>query len=137
VISDHGVQTRRHPISNQTDDIEDEENMTTTLAGPSGTTSDEHGRRRRPRPTCPTGLFIGGAWRSADSTFAVLDPATGEQIAEMSDSGPTDAIAALDGRRCAGDMAARRARDRAELFTRAPGSAVAGRRVRRGDDAER
>src|ERR1700754_877988 len=71
--------------------------MTTTLAGPSGTTSDEgtdtavvHGRH------IPTGLFIGGAWRSADSTFAVLDPATGEQIAEMSDGGPADAIAALD-----------------------------------------
>jgi succinate-semialdehyde dehydrogenase/glutarate-semialdehyde dehydrogenase len=95
--------------------------MTTTLAGPSGTTSDEgtdtavvHGRR------VPTGLFVGGAWRSADSTFAVLDPATGAQIAEMSDGGPADAIAALDAAADAQETWRHIApRDRAELFSRA------------------
>ena len=71
--------------------------MTTTLAGPSTTslgpeadTAVVHGRR------VPTGLFIGGEWRSSKTTFAVLDPATGDEIARMSDGGPADAIAALD-----------------------------------------
>lgn len=97
--------------------------MTTTLAGPSTTSLGPeadiavvHGRR------VPTGLFIGGEWRTAETTFAVLDPATGDEIAQMSDGGPADAIAALD---AAADAQSRwrhvAPRDRADLFTRAHG----------------
>ncbi len=45
----------------------------------------------------PTGLFIGGSWRTADSgkTFEVLDPATGQVIADVSDGGTADAEAAM------------------------------------------
>lgn len=95
--------------------------MTTTLAGPSPTslgpetdTAVVHGRR------VPTGLFIAGEWRTAETTFAVLDPATGMEVAQMSDGGPADAIAALD---AAADAQSRwrhvAPRDRADLFTRA------------------
>lgn len=86
--------------------------MTTTLAGPA--TAVVHGN------SVPTGLFIGGRWSSTVSTFAVLDPATGAEIASVADGGAGDAIAALDA--AAGAQAAWRhmtPRDRAELFTRA------------------
>lgn len=45
----------------------------------------------------PTALFIGGSWRPAESsaTFDVIDPATGEVIAEVADGGVVDAEAAL------------------------------------------
>ncbi|MET0474184.1 MAG: NAD-dependent succinate-semialdehyde dehydrogenase [Mycobacterium sp.] len=92
--------------------------MTTTLVGPSDTTIDAtvgtavvHGR------TVPAGLFIAGRWRSADSTFAVLDPATGAEIATMADGTADDAIDALDA--AAGAQIAWRhvaPRDRAEMF---------------------
>src|SRR6478735_4204827 len=95
--------------------------MTTTLVGPSDKTFDAttdtavvHGRR------VPTGLFIDGQWRRTNSTFAVLDPATGTEIAAMSDGDADDAIAALEA--AAGAQAWWRhvaPRDRAELFTRA------------------
>jgi succinate-semialdehyde dehydrogenase/glutarate-semialdehyde dehydrogenase len=43
-------------------------------------------------------LLIGGVWRqgSEDGRIAVLDPATDEQVAEVADGTPTDAIAACD-----------------------------------------
>jgi len=95
--------------------------MTTTLVGPSDKTFDAttdtavvHGRR------VPTGLFIDGQWRRTNSTFAVLDPATGTESAAMSDGDADDAIAALAA--AAGAQAWWRhvaPRDRAELFTRA------------------
>ncbi|WP_144752229.1 NAD-dependent succinate-semialdehyde dehydrogenase [Curtobacterium pusillum] len=46
----------------------------------------------------PTGLFIGGRWRSASggATFPVRDPSTGEVLAEVADATPEDGIAALD-----------------------------------------
>src|SRR6478736_5254724 len=88
--------------------------MTTTLAKPSATPSGTalvHGHR------VPTGLFIGGRWHSTDDTFAVLDPATGEQIATMSDGGALDAEAALDAAADAQQQWRRVApRMRAELF---------------------
>ena len=91
--------------------------MTTTLAKPSATpfgTALVHGHH------VPTGLFIGGRWHSTDDTFAVLDPATGEQIATMSDGGALDAEAALDAAADAQERWRRVApRDRAELFGRA------------------
>jgi succinate-semialdehyde dehydrogenase/glutarate-semialdehyde dehydrogenase len=63
--------------------------MTTTLASSPTTAAvrDHH---------IPTGLFIGGQWRTTDSTFDVIDPATGAPIARVCDGGPIDALAALD-----------------------------------------
>lgn len=89
--------------------------MTATLANPSH--ADEatvHGRRVR------TGLFVGGHWRGTHSTVAVLDPATGAPIADVSDGTVDDAIAALDAA-AAAQVAWRHVapRDRADLFTRA------------------
>ncbi|MPQ97972.1 aldehyde dehydrogenase family protein [Modestobacter sp. I12A-02628] len=58
--------------------------MTTTVPGLS-------------RPV-PTGLFVGGRWRAASggATFAVLDPADGQQLAAVADATPEDATAAMD-----------------------------------------
>ena len=41
-------------------------------------------------------LYIGGAWTEADATFAVTDPATGEEVARAADAGGTEARAAID-----------------------------------------
>ena len=67
----------------------------------------------------PTGLLIGGQWRSATGggTFAVHDPATGAELFDVADATPADGLAAL----AAADDAlpAWRAvapRDRAELL---------------------
>jgi succinate-semialdehyde dehydrogenase/glutarate-semialdehyde dehydrogenase len=45
-----------------------------------------------------TELLIGGQWRQGadDNRIAVFDPATDEQIAEVADGRPTDAVAACD-----------------------------------------
>lgn len=89
--------------------------MTATLANPSHAgEATVHGRRVR------TGLFVGGHWRGTNSTFAVLDPATGAPIADVSDGTTDDAIAALDAAAAAQDAWRHVApRDRADLFTRA------------------
>ncbi|WP_292872972.1 NAD-dependent succinate-semialdehyde dehydrogenase [Microbacterium sp.] len=67
-----------------------------------------------------TGLFIGGRWESTDTTFAVLDPATGAEIAEVANGGAADAVRALDAAAAAQD-AWRHVppRTRADLFHRA------------------
>lgn len=46
----------------------------------------------------PTGLFIGGEWIDSDSgaTFAVIDPATGDELRRIADASPADGIRALD-----------------------------------------
>lgn len=63
--------------------------MTTTLASsPTAAAVRDH--------HIPTGLFIGGHWHTTDSTFDVIDPATGATIARVCDGGPADALAALD-----------------------------------------
>jgi succinate-semialdehyde dehydrogenase/glutarate-semialdehyde dehydrogenase len=43
-----------------------------------------------------SGLLIGGKWITTSSTFDVLDPATGEVIAQVADASVADAMAALD-----------------------------------------
>src|SRR5262249_10923905 len=45
----------------------------------------------------PKQLLIGGTWRDAEggATLGVEDPATGEQLVEVADATPADAIAAL------------------------------------------
>ncbi|XP_034029816.1 succinate-semialdehyde dehydrogenase, mitochondrial-like [Thalassophryne amazonica] len=40
--------------------------------------------------------FVGGRWVSAASVFPVLDPATGQEIAQVSDCGTTEAKQAVD-----------------------------------------
>ncbi|MGD8201558.1 NAD-dependent succinate-semialdehyde dehydrogenase [Ornithinimicrobium sp. W1679] len=46
----------------------------------------------------PRQLFVGGRWIDAEggATFPVLNPATGEEIAQVADASPADAMAALD-----------------------------------------
>ncbi|MFL6139907.1 MAG: NAD-dependent succinate-semialdehyde dehydrogenase [Frankiaceae bacterium] len=67
------------------------------------------------------GVRIGGQWREAAGgrTFAVEDPATGEQIAEVADGGADDATAALDAA-CAAqeEWAATPPRERGEILRR-------------------
>lgn len=41
-------------------------------------------------------LFIGGQWRDGAATFAVTNPATGEDFARVSHAGAADALEALD-----------------------------------------
>lgn len=86
--------------------------MTTLLAPTTETAVHGH--------TVPTGLFIGGRWRAADTTFAVLDPATGAVVAEVSDGSVADAVAALDAAADAqSDWRRVAPRERAELFATA------------------
>lgn len=66
--------------------------MTTTLTAAAGTaipTAEVRGHR------VPTGLFIDGRWRATETTFAVIDPATGDPIATVADGGSPDALDAL------------------------------------------
>ncbi|AWB85488.1 NAD-dependent succinate-semialdehyde dehydrogenase [Mycetocola zhujimingii] len=44
----------------------------------------------------PTGLFIGGEWRSTQKTIDVMDPSTGAVLASIADASAEDATAALD-----------------------------------------
>ena len=67
----------------------------------------------------PTGLFIGGEWRSAadGATIDVEDPATGKTLVSVASAGVEDGKAALDAAVAAQDEWARTApRDRAELL---------------------
>lgn len=47
-------------------------------------------------PLLRTQAFIDGRWVSADSHFPVLDPATGSELAKVSDCGPAEAKQAVD-----------------------------------------
>ncbi len=69
-----------------------------------------------------TPLYIGGEWRpSADSaSFPVLDPATGDDIAQVASGSVDDARAAVDAAaEAAGSFAAMAPRDRSEILRRA------------------
>ncbi|ROQ39639.1 succinate semialdehyde dehydrogenase [Frondihabitans sp. PhB188] len=72
--------------------------------------------------TIPTGLLIHGVWRDATGgeTFGVVDPATGETLAQVADASPADAVAALDAAVGAADeWAATPPRKRGEILRRA------------------
>lgn len=43
-----------------------------------------------------TSAFINGAWTAAPKTFAVMNPATGDVVAEVADCGPAETQAAID-----------------------------------------
>jgi succinate-semialdehyde dehydrogenase/glutarate-semialdehyde dehydrogenase len=67
----------------------------------------------------PTGLFIGGHWRPSTSaaTFAVVDPATEETLADVADAEIIDGLAACDAAAAALTSWARTApRERGELL---------------------
>ena len=73
-------------------------------------------------PEVPQQLFIGGRWVDATGggTFAVEDPATGEEIAHVADATVEDGSAALDAAVAAQkDWAATPPRDRGEILRRA------------------
>ena len=70
----------------------------------------------------PTRLFIDGEWVDAEGakTFAVLDPATGDRLAEVADATPADGIRALDAAVAAQDAwAATPPRTRSDILRRA------------------
>ena len=68
----------------------------------------------------PTGLFIGGEWRTTRATMPVDDPSTGEHLAEVADADPDEAAAALDAAVAAqAEWAQVPPRERSEILTRA------------------
>ncbi|MCS5480051.1 NAD-dependent succinate-semialdehyde dehydrogenase [Corynebacterium sp. YIM 101645] len=70
----------------------------------------------------PTGLLIGDSWRdaSADETFTVENPATGETIATLASATSEDAMAALDAACAVQEQWARTsARERSDILRRA------------------
>ena len=68
----------------------------------------------------PTGLFIGGEWRTTRATMPVDDPSTGEHLVEVADADPDEAAAALDAAVAAqAEWAQVPPRERSEILTRA------------------
>jgi succinate-semialdehyde dehydrogenase/glutarate-semialdehyde dehydrogenase len=67
----------------------------------------------------PHGIYVAGEWREASDAakFAVIDPATGETLAEIADASPDDGLAAMAAAADAQEDWARTApRQRAELL---------------------
>ncbi len=65
----------------------------------------------------PLGIYVGGSWETTGRHFAVINPATGSEIASVSDGGASDAIRALDAAVAAQDEWRKMApRARANLF---------------------
>ncbi len=72
--------------------------------------------------TLPTQLYIGGEWRDASdgATFAVENPATGEEIGTVASGSVDDAIAAVAAAEAAcADWAGRTPRERGEILRKA------------------
>ncbi len=70
----------------------------------------------------PSGVFVGGVWRPSESgaTFAVEDPSTGQQIAQVADGTRADGMAALDAAvKAQHGWAAYPPRERGEILRRA------------------
>ena len=68
----------------------------------------------------PTGLFVGGRWRTTQRTMPVHDPATGRVLCEVADASPEEALAALDAAAAAqASWAVTPPRERSEILTRA------------------
>jgi succinate-semialdehyde dehydrogenase/glutarate-semialdehyde dehydrogenase len=70
---------------------------------------------------CPSELFIGGKWRSAEGgrTLPVEDPATGTTLVEVADASPADGVAALDAAVAAqAEWSATAPRERGEILRR-------------------
>ena len=58
-------------------------------------------RARADASAMPTGLFVDGAWREAERTLPVLNPASGEVIAHAADASEGDVDDAVRAARCA------------------------------------
>jgi succinate-semialdehyde dehydrogenase/glutarate-semialdehyde dehydrogenase len=70
----------------------------------------------------PSGLFIGGAWRPAESgaTFPVEDPSTGRVLAYVADASPADGMQALEAAtKAQSGWAAVPPRERSDILRRA------------------
>ncbi len=68
----------------------------------------------------PSGLLIGGEWSTTARTFDVLDPATGNRLAEVADASVEDGLDAVSAAHAAfGPWAATAPRARAEILRRA------------------
>ncbi|GLY67991.1 NAD-dependent succinate-semialdehyde dehydrogenase [Amycolatopsis taiwanensis] len=81
------------------------------MSSPDSPAAVVHGRK------VPTGLYIDGGWRSAKTTFTVVDPAEDKPIAKVADATGEHALEALDAAaRAQEDWAAWAPRARAELF---------------------
>jgi succinate-semialdehyde dehydrogenase/glutarate-semialdehyde dehydrogenase len=92
--------------------------MTTTLP-PSPAAAE---RERQVVGAVPTGLFVGGEWRSAegDARFDVLDPSTAQSLVQVANATPADGMAALDAAVAAqASWAATAPRERGEILRRA------------------
>jgi len=83
---------------------------------------DEFAREEKVVGSVPSGLFIGGAWRPAESgaTFAVEDPSTGRVLAQVADASPADGMQALEAAaKAQAGWAAVPPRERSDILRRA------------------
>jgi succinate-semialdehyde dehydrogenase/glutarate-semialdehyde dehydrogenase len=70
-------------------------------------------------PRYPSAALIGGEWITAPSTFAVIDPATGAEIARVPDLGAADAKQAIDAaEKALPAWSAKTAKERANILKR-------------------
>jgi succinate-semialdehyde dehydrogenase/glutarate-semialdehyde dehydrogenase len=83
---------------------------------------DEIAREEKVVSSVPSGLFIGGGWRPAESgaTFAVEDPSTGRVLAQVADASPADGMQALEAAaKAQASWAAVPPRERSDILRRA------------------
>ncbi len=67
----------------------------------------------------PTAALIGGDWISSESVFPVLDPATGEELAQVPNLGAAEAVQAVDAASAAlASWSATTAKERAAILKR-------------------
>ncbi|GAA5056081.1 NAD-dependent succinate-semialdehyde dehydrogenase [Nocardia callitridis] len=70
--------------------------------------------------TVPTGLFIAGQWRTTEATLPVVDPSTGQLLADVADAKAQDGLDALTAASDAqAGWAATPARERSDILMRA------------------
>jgi succinate-semialdehyde dehydrogenase/glutarate-semialdehyde dehydrogenase len=83
---------------------------------------DEFAREEKVVSSVPSGLFIGGAWRPAETgaTFPVEDPSTGRVLAQVADATPADGMQALEAAaKAQASWAAVPPRERSDILRRA------------------
>jgi succinate-semialdehyde dehydrogenase/glutarate-semialdehyde dehydrogenase len=83
---------------------------------------DEFAREEKVVSSVPSGLFIGGTWRPAETgaTFPVEDPSTGRVLAQVADATPADGMQALEAAaKAQASWAAVPPRERSDILRRA------------------